>query len=92
MKGKSPQETKEKLDKHYGKSAPSISMVYKWFQDFRSGHMSTSDAELSEGPVEATTPEIVDKIQEMVMDDRRVKLLVLCESRVNGYIILYINI
>jgi hypothetical protein len=29
MKGKSPQETKEKLDKHYGKSAPSIRMVYR---------------------------------------------------------------
>jgi hypothetical protein len=47
MKGKSPQETKEKLDKHYGKSAHSIRTVYKWFQDFRSGHMSTSDAERS---------------------------------------------
>uniref|UniRef100_T1HMJ8 HTH_48 domain-containing protein n=1 Tax=Rhodnius prolixus TaxID=13249 RepID=T1HMJ8_RHOPR len=45
MKGKTPEETKEKLDKHYGDSAPSISTVYKWFQNFRSGHMGTSDAE-----------------------------------------------
>ena len=59
MKGKSHQETKEKLDKHYGESAPSIIMVYKWFQNFRCGHMSTSDAERSGRPVEATTPEIV---------------------------------
>ena len=74
MKGKSPQETKEKLDKHYGESAPSIRTVYKWFQNFRCGHMSTSDAERSGCPVEATTPEIVDKIHDMVMDDRRVKV------------------
>ena len=74
MKGKSPQETREKLDKHYGKSAPSIRMGYKWFQDFWSSHMSMSGAERSEGPVEATTPETVDKIHDMVMDDRRVKV------------------
>uniref|UniRef100_T1I7G9 HTH_48 domain-containing protein n=1 Tax=Rhodnius prolixus TaxID=13249 RepID=T1I7G9_RHOPR len=30
MKGKTPEETKEKLDKHYGDSAPSIRTVYKW--------------------------------------------------------------
>jgi hypothetical protein len=72
-KGKSPHETKEKLDKHYGESAPSIRKVYKWFQNFRSGCMSTNDAELSGRLVEATTPEIFDKIH-MVMDDRRVKV------------------
>jgi len=74
MKGKSPQETKEKLDKHYGDSAPSIRTVYKWFQNFRSGHMDTSDAKRSGRPVEVTTPEIIDKIHDMVMDDRRVKV------------------
>ena len=36
--------------------------------------MSTSDAECSGRPVEATTPEIVDKIHDMVMDDRRLKV------------------
>ncbi|XP_026828418.1 histone-lysine N-methyltransferase SETMAR-like [Ooceraea biroi] len=70
----SPQETKKKLDKHYGESAPSIRTVYKWFQNFRSGHMSTSDVECSGRPVEATTPEIIDKIHDMVMGDRRVKI------------------
>jgi len=36
--------------------------------------MSTGDAELSGRPAEATTPENVDKIHDMVMDDRRVKV------------------
>uniref|UniRef100_T1I255 HTH_48 domain-containing protein n=3 Tax=Rhodnius prolixus TaxID=13249 RepID=T1I255_RHOPR len=34
MKGKTPEETKEKLDKHYGDSAPSIRTVYKGFKIF----------------------------------------------------------
>jgi hypothetical protein len=74
MKGKSPQESKEKLDKHYGESAPSIRMVYKWFQNFWRGRMSTNDAELSGRLVVATTPEIFDKIHDMVMDDRKLKV------------------
>ena len=74
MKGKTPQETKEKLDKHYGDSAPSIRTVYKWFQNFRAGHMGTCDAERSGRPVEVTTPEIIDQIHDMVMGDRRVKV------------------
>jgi hypothetical protein len=65
---------KEKLDKHYEESTPSITSVYKWFQNFRNGHTSTSNAERSGRPVEATTLEIVDKIHDMVMDDRRVKV------------------
>ncbi|XP_029156896.1 SPARC-related modular calcium-binding protein 1-like [Nylanderia fulva] len=48
--------------------------VYKWFHNFRSGRMSTSDAEHSGRPVEATIPKIIDKIHDMVMDDRRVKV------------------
>uniref|UniRef100_T1HJH6 Uncharacterized protein n=1 Tax=Rhodnius prolixus TaxID=13249 RepID=T1HJH6_RHOPR len=36
--------------------------------------MGTSDAERSGRPVEVTTPEIIDKIHDMVMDDRRVKV------------------
>uniref|UniRef100_T1HMR0 Uncharacterized protein n=1 Tax=Rhodnius prolixus TaxID=13249 RepID=T1HMR0_RHOPR len=36
--------------------------------------MGTSDAERSGRPVEVTTPVIIDKIHDMVMDDRRVKV------------------
>ena len=39
-----------------------------------SGHMSTNDTDLSGHPVEVTTPEIIEKIHDMVMDDRRVKI------------------
>ncbi|CAK9833202.1 Mariner Mos1 transposase [Anthophora retusa] len=74
LKGKTPQETKNKIDKHYGESAPSIRTIYKWFGLFRSGHMSTNDAGRPGRPVAVTTPENVKKIHDMVMNDRRVKV------------------
>ncbi|XP_037932711.1 uncharacterized protein LOC119667491 [Teleopsis dalmanni] len=64
--------TKERLD--YRDLAPSISMIKKWFTEFRGGRTSTSDAERSGRPKEVITPEIVDKIHEMILDDRRMKV------------------
>ncbi|GBP09183.1 Putative uncharacterized protein FLJ37770 [Eumeta japonica] len=49
-------------------------MVKKWFTEFRCGRTSTSDAERSGRPKEVITPEIVDKIHEMILDDRRMKV------------------
>ena len=49
------------LDKYYGDSAPSISMVKKWFTDFRCGRTRTNDAERSGRPIEVSTPENVEK-------------------------------
>ncbi|XP_037942754.1 uncharacterized protein LOC119676163, partial [Teleopsis dalmanni] len=71
---KSITETKKRLDKYYRDSAPSISMVKKWFTEFRCGRTSTSDAERLGCPKEAITSEIVDKIHEMILDDRRMKV------------------
>ncbi|GBP28367.1 Histone-lysine N-methyltransferase SETMAR [Eumeta japonica] len=49
-------------------------MVKKWFTEFRCGRTSTSDAERSGRSKEVITPEIVDKIHEMILDDRRMKV------------------
>lgn len=74
LRKKTVNQTKEKLDKYYGDSAPSISMVKKWFTDFRCGRTSTNDAERSGRPIEVNTPENVEKIHDMVLADRRVKV------------------
>ena len=71
---KTVNQTKEKLDKYYGDSAPSISMVKKWFTDFRCGRTSANDAERSGLPIEVNTPENTKKIHDMVLADRRVKV------------------
>ncbi|XP_025154465.1 uncharacterized protein LOC112588509 [Harpegnathos saltator] len=80
LRKKTITETKAKLDKYYGDSAPSISMVKKWFTEFRCGRTSTSNAERSGRPKEVVTPEIVDKIHGMILDDRRMKVREVAEA------------
>lgn len=62
LRKKTITETKERLDKYYGESAPSILMVKMLFIKFSCGHTSTSDGERSGHPKEVITPDIVDKI------------------------------
>ena len=52
LRGKSIKETEEKLARYYKKSASLHGMVHKWFTKFRSGRISTSDAELPGRPKE----------------------------------------
>ena len=54
-------ETKDKLDKYYGDSAPSTSKIKRWFTEFRCGRTSTIDAERSGRPVEVAIPETIEK-------------------------------
>ena len=60
LRGKTITETKAKLNKYYGDSAPSISMVKKCFTEFRCGRTSTIDAERSGPPVEVAIPETIE--------------------------------
>ena len=80
LRKKTVTETKERLDKYYGNSAPSISMLKKWFTEFRCGRTSTSDAKRSGRPKEVITPDIVDKIHGMILDDRRMKVCEVAEA------------
>lgn len=79
LRGKTITQTKTKLDKYYGNSSPSIKMVHKWFTDFRCGRTSTIDAERPGRPIEVTTPEMVNKIHDIVLQDRRVKVREIAE-------------
>ena len=74
MRGKTINETEEKLKKYYGDSAPSHGMVHKWFTEFRCGRTSTTDAERPGRPIEVTTEEMVTKIHDIVLEDRREKV------------------
>ncbi|XP_033217657.1 histone-lysine N-methyltransferase SETMAR-like, partial [Belonocnema kinseyi] len=67
-------ETKAKLHKYYPNSAPSIGTIHKWFTEFRCGRTGTVHAERSGRPKEVTTPENVEKIHDMMLNDPKVKL------------------
>ena len=73
-------EIKAKLDKYYRDSAPFISMVKKWFIEFRCGHTSTIDAERCRRPVEVAVPETIEKIRNMLLADQRLQVREIVEA------------
>jgi histone-lysine N-methyltransferase SETMAR len=80
LRKKTITQTKASLDKYYGDSSPSIGTIHKWFTEFRCGRTSTSDAERSGRPIEVTTPEMINKIHDMVLADRRLKVREIAEA------------
>ena len=55
-------------------------MVEKKICEFKRSRTSRNDAERSERPKNVTTPEIIEKIQEIVLDDPTVKVRQLAEA------------
>ena len=80
LRGKSSNETEEKLARYYKESAPSHGMVHKWFTKFRCGLISTSDAARAGYPKEVTSQEMIDKIHDIVLSDRRLKVREISET------------
>ena len=80
LRGKILSETKVKLDEYYSDSAPSYEMVHKWFTEFRCGHTNTETI-LSPGrPNEITTPEMINTIHDIVLNDPNVKVHEIAET------------
>ena len=80
LREKTITDTSVKLNKYYGDSAPSISMVKKWFTEFRYGRTMTIDAARSGRPIEVGIPEAIEKIRNMVLTDRRLKVRKIVEA------------
>ena len=70
LRGKSIKETEEKFTKYYKDFAPSYGMVHTWFTEFRCGRISTSDAKHPGRPKDVTSQEVINKILEIVFNDR----------------------
>ena len=69
-KGLTPKEIKAELDNVYSTSALAFATVYKWVNEFKRGRTSTCDAPRSGRPIEVATPEIIDKIHDIVLTNR----------------------
>lgn len=80
LKHKTPTEIKAELDEVHGDSAPSFKTVCYWVNEFRGGRTSTSDEHRTGRSLEASTPEMIEKIHDMVLDDPRVKVRELVEA------------
>ena len=59
------------LTKAYGESAMSKTRVYEWYKRFQDG---LEDVEYAERPSTSTTDKNVEKVKEMVMNDRRITI------------------
>ena len=78
--GLMPNEIHSKFMKVYGDSSPSFSTIKKWAAEFKCGHTSLTDDPCEGRPKSATTPEIIEQVHDMVMDDRRMKVREIAET------------
>ena len=54
--------------------------VYNWVNEFKRGRTSTKDENRWGHSVEVTTPEMIDKIHDMVLSNRRINVREIVEA------------
>jgi transposase len=64
----------------YGDSSPSFSTFKKSAAEFKRGRTSLEDDPREGRPKNATTPEIIEQVHDMILDDRRMKLREIAET------------
>lgn len=80
LKGLTPKEIKEEMDSTLGTSSSSYSTIKQWVSEFKKGRKSTSDEHRSGRPIEVTTPEMIEKIHQILLNDRRLKVREIAET------------
>jgi len=80
LEGLEPQHIHERMLKVYKDSSPSLRTVYNWVAEFKRGRTSLEDESRQGRPKTASTPEIIAKIQDMVLEDRRLTKRGLAEA------------
>ena len=77
--GLTPNEIHSTFIKVYGDSSPSFSTVKKWAAEFKRGRTSLEDDPREGRPKSATTPEIIEKVHD-ILDDLRMKVPEIAET------------
>jgi len=72
LQGKASKEIHAILKETLGEHAPSYATVKNWVAQFKRGDFSTCDAPRTGRPTTVTTPEIIDQIHELILEDRRI--------------------
>ncbi|UYV83896.1 hypothetical protein LAZ67_X000548 [Cordylochernes scorpioides] len=68
------------LQTAYGDAVMSRRRVFEWYKRFKEGREETADNERSGRPSTSTTPEKVDKVLELVREDRRITVREVAEK------------
>lgn len=72
LRGVSCQESHKNLIEAYGRDAPSIHTVRRWFAKFRRGQRSLEDDHRSGRPATAVTPKNMQRVEELIRERRNV--------------------
>ena len=72
LQGKVPKEIHAILTETLGEHAPSYATIKNWVAQFKHGDFSTCGASHPGLPKTVTTPEIIDQIHELILEDRRI--------------------
>jgi len=72
LQGKAPKEIHAILKETLGEHAPSYATVKNWVARFQRGDFSICDAPRPGRPKTVTTPEIIDQIHELILEDRHI--------------------
>ncbi|XP_045449441.1 protein GVQW3-like [Melitaea cinxia] len=70
---KTPQTVFQEMSAVYRDSAPGKTMIYKWHALYKKGRDSIEDDSRLVRPIEATTPEIIEKVEKLVLENTRLK-------------------
>jgi len=72
LQGKAPKEIHAILTETLGKHATSYATVKNWVAQFKCGDFYTCAAPSPGRPKTVTTPEIIDQIHELILEDRQI--------------------
>jgi len=71
---KTATECYEMLKTAFGEEAMGLSQTFQWFSRFKAGRISTDDDELSGRPVSSSTPEMIERVRQIIREDRRLTI------------------
>jgi len=80
LQGKAPNEIHAILKETLGEHAPSYATFKNWVAQFKRGDFSTCDAPRPGRPKTVTTPEIIDEIHELILEDRWISVKSIAEQ------------
>jgi len=80
LQGKTPKESHAILTETLGEHAPSYATFKNWVAQFKRGNFSTCDAPRPGRPKTVTTPKIIDQINELILEDRRISAKSIAEQ------------
>jgi transposase len=72
--GLKPNEIYSKFINVYGDASPLFSTIKKWAAEFKRGRISLEVNPREGRPNSAKTPEIIEQVHDMLLDDRRMKV------------------